>query len=171
MTRILVLPGFSAHNQVWLEKISVGLESLGEVIAIPWQHWQADQTPADWQETELKRIEARIGNKPIVIVAKSIGTFLAARLLGNFGDQVEKLVLCGLPLNDIDSEQHPVYRHLEKLSPNKVLVLQNNHDPHGSDGQVRKLFQKLNLKHQVTTCEGDTHEYIYPHHIVSFLEK
>lgn len=169
MSDILVLPGFSPQNQLWATRIKHSLESLGPVRIIAWQHWVKGGDPApNWIETELALLRPQLDH-PVILVTKSIGTLIAARLVGERPEVIDRLVLCGLPLNDLTPADIEPYRHLDRLDPKKVLVLQNNADPHGNDTQVAALFNQLGLRLTLTSRIAADHEYLYLDEIKKFL--
>lgn len=168
MTPIVILPGFSQANKLWSDQAAEHLKDLGECLQISWPHWQTGLVENDWTETEIAKLEHQI-EKPVNIVAKSIGTYIAAGFVGRHPELIEKIVLCGIPLNDIEDEKAEEYRSLAKLKPSRVLGLQNDNDPHGTYQQVSELMADYLLSYQLIKEHANNHEYLYFEQINTFL--
>ena len=59
-------------------------------------------------------------------------------------DIFNKIILCGIPINDFESGDAEFYEVLSKLKSGKVICIQNNDDPHGNLDQIRKLLNSIN---------------------------
>jgi hypothetical protein len=159
----LVLHGFSLKNKDEAEAIASAIKLKGEEVYLhKWRHWESESAKWDPIE-EIKRIKPNI-KQPINIVAKSIGTFVACALLLEFTPQ--KLLLMGIPINDLSAEELNVYFNLGKLKT--FNVVQNSKDTHGSSTQVENLLSGLNYK--LIIKEADNHSYLYIEDILNLLE-
>lgn len=170
--KVLVLPGFSAHNKQWAKEISEKLKPIGEVSRVSWEHWQTGSASPHWIDKELEKIRPLVSRRyPISLVAKSIGTLVAAKLIDSFPQSfVDRLVLCGIPINDLGLDSHKAYQALKKIPANKILVLQNNLDPHGTYQQVVEMFKALALPDlEIVSQDAGNHEYPYFQTIKDFL--
>lgn len=74
-------------------------------------------------------------------------------------ERIEKLILCGIPVNDLNESEMDNCAKLSCYNPEDVLVFQNDKDNHGSFLEVAKLFNKLNLKMRIEKKHRSDHEY------------
>jgi len=158
---ILILPGFSIKNKEEAEAIASALLAKGQKVYVHnWRHWIED---IEWNpQEELRLIKLNV-KEPFSVVAKSIGTYIASgMLLHNVPD---KLILMGIPVNDLTEEELDVYFNLGKIQ--NFSVIQNSKDPHGNAEQVRELLVGLNFK--LITKEASDHSYKYIPDILSEL--
>jgi esterase/lipase len=168
------LPGFSGeYNQPEMEAIVDYLREQGmSVEAVEWPHWtdkDAQFVLDDEVEKVWQRIQ-KIQDDEIAIVAKSIGTHVAIRLLETHPDfKPSKLMLMGVPIESIDEVYIRSYPEVMKnLSDTEIMVLQNERDPFGSGDQVLNLLEGVDA--EVVVKPGhDTHAYTYPEEVHSFL--
>lgn len=152
--KVIVLPGYSLGNREFLQNMRAGLQNDFEVMAVEWQHWSDNKTKI---EDEMDRVRETIGNEEVYVVAKSIGTWVAAQLLAL------KYVFCGIPVNDLSKSEKQVYKAIDHEN---LLVIQNEFDPHGSWDQVRKFLKRDNVIKQ----DRNDHTYPYVEEIGRFLK-
>lgn len=151
--QILILPGFSDTNKEWVNGVAQNLKVSETIRPFYWMHWSDSNSKFDVEE-KAQLIVKHIKGDRIKIVAKSIGTLIALKLLSLIPDQVEKVVLCGLPINDLKPEEIEFVKMMSVNNKDKVTIIQNSNDPHGTFEQV-KDFGDVFLK------ESDNHEYPY----------
>lgn len=160
---ILILPGFSLKNKAEADAIASALENLNqEVYLHTWQHWENPNVLWNPSE-EVEKIKVRI-TEPYSIVAKSIGTLIAAELVSLY--QPEKVILMGIPINDMSPQELNYYNNVKQLK--NLLVIQNKYDTHGSATQVDALL--TDVQYKLLTKESSDHSYPYVDEIISFLE-
>lgn len=174
----LVLPGFSLKNKGEAEAIASALVAKDQKVYFhKWRHWAQDTSDIffagrsqiadksiNWDPQEEIKIIREYISEPLNIVAKSIGTYIASALLLEY--KPEKLLLMGIPVNDLTPEELNVYYNLGKLE--NFNVIQNLHDNHGSATQVDALLTGLNYK--MYTKQSSDHSYNYIEDILSILE-
>lgn len=151
--QILILPGFSDTNKEWVDGVAQNLKVSETIRPFYWMHWSDSNSKFDVEE-KAQLIVKHIKGDRIKIIAKSIGTLIALKLLSLIPDQVEKIVLCGLPINDLKPEEVEFVKMMSVNNKDKVTIIQNSNDPHGTFEQV-KDFGDVFLK------ESDNHEYPY----------
>ena len=169
---VQILPGFSKKNYDWAVDTQTALQEIGRINStiVCWPHWSTGNVEKDWIEKEANRIGKEVRDSHINILAKSVGTMVAMELLKN-SIQVDKLILCGIPIEDFQEDSRERYQALHNFDINKVLLLQNDKDPHGSPDQVRSLVKKINPAINIIIKSGDHHEYPYVEDFVSFLSQ
>lgn len=168
---IEILPGFSPKNEEWAVNVQKDLERLGDVTVVRWPHWDAQNTEAGWLEREADKIAQRIGDSKITIVAKSVGTLVAMEVLRNKLAFVDKLILCGVPIKDFQEGDTERFGVLKSFDPDKVLILQNEDDPHGKPGQIKTLVGQVNPNIKVETKSRTDHEYPYSADFIAFISE
>lgn len=154
-----ILPGYSPKNKEWLEKTTESLKNLpGFIRPISWDHWSdPDQKFNAMEKAEL--IARHTKGDSINIVAKSIGTLVASYIIEKIPNQINKVILCGIPLNDInDTEKESIKKAVLSMDREKVVCIQNRGDPHGTYSQVVDLFED---QIEIVSKPREDHDYPY----------
>jgi pimeloyl-ACP methyl ester carboxylesterase len=134
-----ILPGFSLRNKEWLEECAMSLKVEGTIRPIFWEHW--DDSEAEFKPKEKATLIARHtkGDK-INIIAKSIGSLVAAYIIEQIPNQINKVIICGIPLGDIKGKETLIKKVLGSLPMERLICFQNENDPLGSSTEVRKFL-------------------------------
>jgi len=158
--KTIILPGYSPHNKDWAEEIKNQMKLGHEIIVHSWKHWVEGSFSLKY---ELEKIQEEIGDEKVNILAKSVGTRVAMALLKDNHEQVEKLILCGIPgVPRIEIPRFNLYKNSINLLPaRKVLVIQNEKDPFGNFEKVKKFIGKVNKDIQVISKPRSDHNYPY----------
>jgi len=117
----------------------MSLKVEGFVRPIFWEHW--DDPDEKFQPKEKATLIARHtkGDK-INIIAKSIGSLVAAYIIEQIPEQINKVIICGIPLGDIKGKEALIEKVLGSLPKEKIICFQNENDPLGSFAEVRKFL-------------------------------
>lgn len=171
MKRVLILPGYSQKNRQWMEDTQRFLNSKGfEALIHPWKHWEGGEFKSD---DELTAIASECGESMLSVIAKSVGTRIAAEIVSKKILRVEKLILCGIPYHWQPDTGEPIPEHyrqaLERFPSEELLCIQNDQDPYAPFESVEKLLKSINKNITVVSKESDTHEYPYFEDFSSFL--
>ncbi len=169
---ILILPGFSLKNRAWADETKFTLEKKGlvGVETYEWKHWQTGANDDFSSFKEAQMIINLIKDSQISIVAKSIGTLVACRILSSIPSQINKAVFCGIPLNDLTEEEKSAYEILDRIPQNRLTFIQNSDDSHGSHEEVGQFLGNIIPGKQILEKESSTHEYAYYQEIYSYLK-
>jgi pimeloyl-ACP methyl ester carboxylesterase len=134
-----ILPGYSPSNKEWLEECAGSLKVEGTIRPIFWEHWE--DPDVKFQPKEKASLIARHtkGDK-INIIAKSIGTLVATYIIEQIPNQINKVIVCGIPLGDIKGQEAVIKKVLGSLDRGKIICFQNENDPLGSFAEVRKFL-------------------------------
>jgi len=171
MSKTLILPGFSLKNKDWAESIQKELSGNFDCEVVYWSHWEGDNKWTEgWIEKEAQKIVEN-NSEPIDIIAKSIGTAVTAFVIKKKPELIKKLILCGIPLNDLDPGEETLYDSLKVLTSNNILCIQNEKDPHGSFDQVKKILFTINPTIKIVKKGRDDHEYPYSQDFIQFLQE
>lgn len=162
--KTLILPGYSLKNSEWASDIADRLG--GEAEVHEWQHWAKGSFSLP---RELSTIHEEIGDEKVNILAKSVGTRVAMSLLIYIPDQIEKLVLCGIPTRGTSASAKENYSPLSKINPEKVLVFQNTKDPLAGYKDIKRFVGSINSEIKVVEMPHSDHSYPYPDEFRKFF--
>ncbi len=169
--KTIILSGYSLRNRDWGIDVAQEMNSVKDadlhVLVHEWLHWGGEIEFSIGAEVE--RVLQEIGNEEFNIIAKSVGTLVLAKLLSGGTSKVNKIVLCGIPINDISDDEKKEYVSYAKISPKKIICFQNANDPHGNFEQVKKFLITIDLKFKIIEKPSETHEYPYTEKFVEFL--
>ena len=167
---VFILPGFSSKNKVWADETRVAVEPNFPVVAVDWAHWQTGQTELDWIEKEATKVVYLADNKQINILAKSIGTAIAAQIVKQKPCLVNKLMLCGLPTSDLKPGDEKYYESLRTFPEDKFICIQNKEDNHGNFAEAEKFLHTLNPALKIVSRPRSDHEYPYHEDFADFFK-
>ena len=156
-------------NRDWALQTSKELKLDHEIRPILWEHWDNPDMPWDPKDKARELVQVAMTDS-VNIVAKSIGTLVASYVLAEIPSRCKKVILCGIPLNDLTEEDKEAEKEALKNFPaDKIMVIQNENDPHGNFDQVRDFLAKINPKIKVVSKDRDDHEYPFFSEFQGFL--
>lgn len=165
----LILPGGSVKNKEWVLEASKKLDLVHEVRPVLWEHWDNPDMPFDAKDKANELIQVAM-DESVNIIAKSIGTLVASYIIQAIPDRVEKVIFCGIPLNDMTEENKEAERSaLKSFPPEKIICLQNADDPHAGYLEVSDFLKKVNPEVKVVSKSRDDHEYPFFDDFKEFL--
>src|SRR6185369_12160887 len=136
---------------------------------IHWDHWTDTEQKFDVEE-KAKLISGLSRQKEINIIAKSIGTLAASYVIKNNPEQVMKVILCGIPLTDFsDQDKETMKTNLKDFPVHKIIVFQNDKDPHGSFNQIKEFLQDVNPNIKLISKPREDHDYPYYEDFQAFI--
>ncbi len=118
--------------------------------------------------TQLEQLKA---NK-INILAKSIGTFVLGSVVKQspkLSDNINKIILCGVPLNDLEVGEWNVYKSFHEFDKSRITCFQNSEDPHANFAQVSQFFKDNDIEIPLIKKLADNHDYCYSSDFKAFL--
>ena len=137
--KTIILPGFSVHNKVWAEEVANKLNN--NAVVHNWLHWENGKSNLSLKE-ELRNIIKEIGGEKVNIIAKSVGTMVCMHLLAEIFDQINKIILCGIP--SVSEERKNLFASsLSDFNPKNIIVFQNTKDPLASFSEVKDFITAL----------------------------
>jgi predicted alpha/beta-hydrolase family hydrolase len=169
--RLLILPGFSIKNKNWAEKTVTDLQPHFEARIWEWKHWGTGDNADFSAESEATHIITRFegaNTEKVYIIAKSIGTLVLSKIVQQSPNLFDKIILCGVPLNDLEKDDYQNYESLRQIE-SRAICFQNDKDPHGNFAQVSKFFEEENINIPVVKKIADNHDYCYSSDFISFL--
>lgn len=132
----LILPGYSASNKEWVDDVVKNLKVEGTIRPFYWMHWTDENSKFDAKQ-KAGLIAKHIRGDKVNIIAKSLGTLIVGYLWQIIPTQIEKVVFCGIPVKDITSEELEIVKRCISQMNDKIIVLQNVNDPHGTFEEVK----------------------------------
>jgi predicted alpha/beta hydrolase family esterase len=157
----VILPGFSEQNKAWADETAKNLTLDHEIRPIYWGHW-TNPAIKFVPEAKVESLLSVIGSDTVNFVAKSVGTLVAVLAIARIPRQVNKIVLCGMPMKDMQPEAKEIFFiALEEFPYGKITVFENESDPYGSYLDVSKFMQNINSAIVVNKKPGETHDYPY----------
>jgi predicted alpha/beta hydrolase family esterase len=155
--KTLILPGLSVHNKDWADEVAMNLGK--DAFVHNWLHWKKGKSNLSLKE-ELISIAKKIDKEKVNIIAKSVGTMVVMHLLKELPNQIEKIILCGIP-SVSDERKNLFSTSLSAFKPKNIIVFQNTKDPLASFSEVKKFMKEVNLKIKVIEKERSDHNYPY----------
>lgn len=156
-----ILPGYSSHNQEWIDAVAKNLNVEGEIRPIYWDHWQ-DESQKFNPEEKGRLLSGLAPQKLVNIVAKSVGTLVASYIIGEIPQQINKVIFCGIPVNDLSAEEIERIKKVIRDLGDKIICYQNENDPHGSYDQIKGITKAISKPRS-------DHEYPYYEEFDKFL--
>ena len=150
----LVLPGYSIKNRDWLFKTKEYLRVQGDKEAYEWRHWSSGAEMDVSEETDiLLRI---VGKEKVNFIAKSIGTKVLMSLIPKIHEQINKVILCGIPIDPIKHLQG-----IRMINKKNLWVFQNSQDPLMSYKVIENYIHLIDKDIQVIEKISSIHDYPY----------
>ena len=165
----IVIPGYSAHNKEWLEETTGNIKTEGEIRPIYWGHWSDPGVKFDPLE-KAKLLDGISGKRVVNIVAKSIGTLVACHLIQRSPEKIRKVILCGIPLNDLmESSKETIKAAIKNIQPENLICFQNDEDPHGGFDALKGFLSGVGTDTNIVSKPRADHEYFYQSEFNKFL--
>ena len=163
--KTIILPGYSLHNKEWAEDVAKELTAKGIRSTVHyWRHWPSTSSGSSSGnfslKYELEKILEEVGIDKINIVAKSVGTMVAMKLLTIVKSQITKVILCGVPSTS-DVRKRIFLESLKDFSSGNIICFQNTNDPFASYEEVKYFFKGINSKVKVVEKPRSDHSYPY----------
>ncbi|EAR07336.1 alpha/beta family hydrolase [Reinekea blandensis] len=161
----LLLPGRTASIRKWAQNLTEQLASAlnGECQLHEYQWWQDPDLAPD----PLAEVNRLPSTSVDLVVAKSIGTLIAAKALTSHTLKCQLIVLIGIPVNGLDDEGRVLLQALFQ-GPVPVLVIQQEQDIAGSAEQVHAL---LTDRVELQVVSGHDHLYSDVDKLVTLIMK
>ncbi len=165
----IILPGYSVKNKEWLEETAEKINSSNEIMPIYWDHW-VDTGNKFNPEAKAQLISGVVGMRISDIIAKSIGTLVAAYLIQQSPEKINKVILNGICLNDLGEDDKEIIKAALKLiPPENIICYQNEDDPHGNLEQAKNFLSGIDSEIVIISKDRDDHEYPYFEEFHDFL--
>lgn len=165
--KTIILGGYSTKNKEWTDETRDKLKAEGfDTKAYEWKHW-SDINIKFSEKDETENLKKIVGESEINLIAKSIGTLVAAMLIKDI--KINKIIFCGIPTNDMNEDEMRSYKILSDINPDKIIVFQNSTDEHGNFEQVRNFLSQINPQIKIVEKPGSTHNYPYYEEFKEFL--
>ncbi len=165
----LILPGYSASNKEWADEVAKNLKVEGEIRPVYWDHWEDENQPFNVAE-KVSSLTGLIVKQKVNIIAKSAGIAVAVGLIKAIPDQIQKVIICGLPYKGGTSERIEEYKKAFAGFPaEKMIFFQNEKDPLGPFTRVSSLLAQVNPQIEVVSLPRSDHYYPYYKEFQKFI--
>lgn len=165
----LVLPGGSIKNKDWATKTSETVNVHHNIRPIYWNNWFDPRIKFDAKDKAGDVMDV-MKDDSANIIAKSIGTLVASYVIQKIPSRIQKLILCGIPFNDLDDSDLEVIKSaVSMFPPERIICIQNENDPHGGYNKAKAFLHKINPEIKLISKPDDTHDYPYYSDFESFL--
>ena len=163
--KTIIIPGYSSKNKEWANEVKSHTDN-SEIVE--WPHW-SDSTHKFHVKDEVFKLQEIIKDEDVNIIAKSIGTLVLMCYLEK--NKINgKIILCGVPYNDLNENDKSSYKILSDFDPTKIIIIQNSLDEHGSFEEARRFISGYNPNIKFIEKAGSTHEYPYYEEFNKFLK-
>lgn len=164
--KTIVLPGFSEHNREWAEEIKAKVKLNHLIEVIYWEHWSKGGGLK--LAREKKKILDLVGEDKLNLIAKSVGTRVTMAILPLLQNQIEKIILCGIPSISVDYKE-AAKKAFADFPSSKVICFQNTKDPFARFAEVKVFMKDVNPNIQVVEKPRKDHNYPYFEDMERFL--
>lgn len=165
--KTIILPGYSLHNRDWALKMESFL--MPQIICTihGWGHWTGGSFSLP---REINGILEEIRGEKVNIIAKSVGTRVTMHLIPKILNELNKVILCGIPTKFESEAVRTLYRDgLLKLGANNVIIFQNTGDPFCPYVTVKAFIASVDENIEVIEKPRNDHEYPYFADFKTFL--
>ena len=165
-----ILPGFSASNKEWVDEVLRNIKLGGDIRPIYWDHWTDTQKKFNPEE-KARMLSNVTGSDTVNIISKSLGTLVASFMIKSIAGRINKVVLNGVPMTDLnENDKLVITEALRSLPPKKIICIQNSNDNHGSFSEAKEFVGGINQEIKIIEKEASDHNYPYYQDFQSFLE-
>src|SRR5258708_29224172 len=115
----IIIPGYSHKNKEWAKEVA---KNIPDSEIYEWSHWKNESikfnTKSEAENLKnLVSLSTERGENTINIIAKSIGSLVSVIALKQFKDKLNKIIFCGIPVQDISEDEKWEYKVLSDLDP------------------------------------------------------
>lgn len=152
---MLLLPGQSVANRVWMsefkEALEAGLSREVQTFEYPWWDNSALVPNLDQVASSLAELQ------PKILIAKSIGTLISTKAILQRSIQPNLIVFIGIPLNAMPKDDALLIQHFIQDCNAPTLIIQQAGDKLGSYSEVQNFFQGRSVEYR--KVDGGDHLY------------
>ena len=159
--QVVALPGRRTETEPWLRSLLVaaGWPDSG---LVRYRHWDTDAEASVSFEASRLATQA-----PQLVIAKSLGTVIAATAFGHHGFLPAAAVLVGTPFQAVAAED---LRLLQQFARGvETLFIQQAEDPGGSAAALHTALQLT--RGQVAAVPGNDHLYLDTSALIGALQR
>lgn len=162
MSNIIILPGYSLHNKDWAYDVKKNLEPDFRVEVHEWKHWSTSGSLS--LRYEVDKILAEVGKRKVSFIAKSIGTKVLMSVVPKIINQIDKVILCGIPIDPVGYG-----KGIKLIGSDRLLVIQNSQDPFMPAKAIKIYLSLVDKKVRFIEKKASDHEYPYYEDFIRFL--
>ncbi|MBU0998639.1 hypothetical protein KJ570_03865 [Patescibacteria group bacterium] len=164
--KTIILPGFSEHNKEWIDDLKKKLKVFHPIETIDWEHWKYGGGLK--LKKEMEKIDKIVGKEKFNIIAKSVGTIVALKVIDRYKKQVNKVIFCGIP--SIGDKRMDMFKSSFKgFDLKNIICFQNSFDPFVSFIDLKSEINKIDSKIIIVEKLAKNHNYYYSEDFQKFL--
>lgn len=158
--KIIYLPGNSVDNKIWIEKVKINFEIFSEGKILNYDHWQNGKKWIEINRENEKLKELVKSESNYNVFAKSIGTILALKGIGENYFKPQKAIFCGFPYSAGMRAGIEINMCLKSLTI-PVIFIQNEFDPVGSYEELEIILKNNPPRNYqlIKIANNSTHDY------------
>jgi hypothetical protein len=149
--KIIGAPGIKPETVEWMTRLGDALHFPAAIELLNYRHWSSGgEADVAYEACQLA------GRTPDLVIAKSLGTMIAATAFESEGFRPARAIFIGSPLNRFGESD---YRRLSSmLREVPAILIQQDRDPAGT---FRALEQRVSgiPNCRLVQVEGDDHVY------------
>jgi predicted alpha/beta-hydrolase family hydrolase len=152
---MLLLPGQSVANRVWLsefkEALEAGLNRPIQTVEYPWWNNSGLVPNLDQVAASLTAFQ------PKILIAKSVGTLISVKAILQNSIQPDLIVFIGLPLKAMPKDDACLIQQFLQDCNVPILIIQQADDKLGSFAEIQHFFRGRFVEYQEVS--GNDHLY------------
>lgn len=159
--KLILLPGNSKENKVWIEEIEATFKNIFDSTKIQYyEHWNKKEENLIDLGLELENLVDMVGeNKDYIIFAKSAGVLLALRGIYEKVICPRKCLFVGTPVFWSRNKKFDVDLWLKNYSL-PTLFIQKTNDPMISYIELMKVLEGRDVEnYKIVEVAGNDHHY------------
>src|SRR3989344_705008 len=159
--KLFLLPGNSASNESWIERVKSELNDVFEDLQIQYYaHWKRNDVKVVDLDAELENLLAETSRVPAYcIFAKSAGALLALRGIYEAKVKPAKCIFVGLPVLWARQNGFDIDRWIKNYSIQSLFIQQSG-DPAFSFSQLKDYLANNNVRnYKLVQVMGKDHDY------------
>jgi hypothetical protein len=151
--KTVVLPGYSLPNRDWAYEVKRNLEPEFEVVVHEWGHWTlGGNLNIKYEVGEIVKL---VGDRRVNFIAKSIGTKVLMFVIPKVIKQINKAILCGIPIDPVGYA-----KGIKLVGAENLVIFQNTHDPFMPYKAIKVYLRLIDKK--IRVIEGKRNDHHYP---------
>ncbi|OGM27342.1 hypothetical protein A3A76_02475 [Candidatus Woesebacteria bacterium RIFCSPLOWO2_01_FULL_39_23] len=173
--KTLILPGYSEHNRDWAEEVAKNLmpsaksnitksgKKRSQIIVHVWDHWSKGGSLNI--NSEVEKILVEVGKEKVNFIAKSVGTKVLMSVVPRIKEQINKVILCGIPIDPVGYA-----KVLKQIGYDNLVIFQNSQDPFMPYKAIKLYIKAVDKNIKVIEKPRFDHSYPYYYDFKLFLK-
>lgn len=162
----IILPGYSLHNKDWADESA---KLLSDSNVFYWKHWKLNSPISISVSSPPSKFIELIKEEKINILAKSVGTYVASKIISTYPRKINKVILCGIPITNLLKNDIVYKRAFNSAKSENLIIFQNDKDPLGQGEAVKQIIKNMDFNFEVLINSRSDHNYPFYNDFKKFL--